>query len=81
MIRQCIQKVMEQHRETQRVIPDTERGFFMPKVNIYDIFQAKLMERLQQSIDSGEPFQWVKPWKYCELFLQLFYPEKAVCIS
>ncbi|MFQ6866230.1 zincin-like metallopeptidase domain-containing protein [Blautia sp.] len=36
----------------------------MPKVNIYDIFQAKLMERLQQSIDSGEPFQWVKPWKY-----------------
>ena len=36
----------------------------MPKVNIYDICQAKLMERLQQSIDSGEPFQWVKPWKY-----------------
>ncbi len=31
MIRQCIQKVMEQHRETQRVITDTERGFLCQK--------------------------------------------------
>ena len=30
--------------------------------NIYEIIQRQIIERLEHALESGEKFQWVKPW-------------------
>lgn len=30
---------------------------------VYDIVQKRVLERLEEAIESGEKFEWIKPWK------------------
>lgn len=34
----------------------------MGKMNVYDIIQAELIARLQEAVETGIKFHWIKPW-------------------
>jgi len=46
------------------------------KKTIYDIIQAKILLKLEEAIQSGEKFTWVKPWKGAPYPCSYSYPEK-----
>lgn len=46
------------------------------KKDIYDIMQAKLLLKLEEAIQSGEKFAWVKPWKGAPYPCSYNYPTR-----
>ena len=34
------------------------------KVSIFDIIQAQLLQKIEQALDTGERFTWIKPWTH-----------------
>lgn len=46
------------------------------KKTIYDIVQAKLLLKLEEAMQSGEQFTWVKPWKGAPYPCSYAYPSK-----
>ena len=43
---------------------ESETAGQVKKVSIFDIIQAQLLQKIEQALDTGERFTWIKPWTH-----------------
>ena len=41
---------------------ESETAGQVKKVSIFDIIQAQLLQKIEQALDTGERFTWIKPY-------------------